>query len=170
MAMDIKNFYLNTPMASYEYMRLKLSDIPANVIEHYKRNEIATPNGYIYCRIQKGMYGLPQAGINAQEILADQLKLHGNSQSRTTPGLWKHNCRPIVFSLVVNNFGVEYVGEENAQHLLDTIQKFYKCLCNWDGEGYCSLTIKWDYEGRKVHLLMPTYVQKALKCFQHPPP
>ncbi len=35
MTMDIKDFYLNTPTARYEYMQLKLSDMPDNVIEHY---------------------------------------------------------------------------------------------------------------------------------------
>ncbi len=39
-----------------------------------------------------------------------------------------------------------------------------------EGERYCGLTIKWDYAGRKVHLLMPEYVTNALKRFQHPPP
>jgi hypothetical protein len=104
MTMDIQDFYLNTPMAQYEYMRLTLSNIPADIIEHYKLDEIATPDGYIYCKIQKGMYGLPQAVIIAQELLADQLELHGYSQSKTTPGLWKHNSRPIIFSLLINNF------------------------------------------------------------------
>jgi hypothetical protein len=28
------------------------------------------------------------------------------------------------------------VGEENAQHLLDTVRKYYKCLCDWKGERY----------------------------------
>ncbi len=32
------------------------------------------------------------------------------------PGLWKHNTQPIIFTLVVNDFGVKYVGEENALH------------------------------------------------------
>ena len=73
MTMDIKDFYLNTPMARYEYMRLKILDIPDDVIEHYNLREIATPDGFIYCEIQKGMYGLPQAGIIAQELLADCL-------------------------------------------------------------------------------------------------
>ena len=36
MTMDIKDFYLNTPMACYEYMHLRLADMPDNVIEHYK--------------------------------------------------------------------------------------------------------------------------------------
>jgi hypothetical protein len=59
MTMDIKDFYHNTPMAQYEYMRLRLADMPEDVITHYRLNEIATPERYIYCEIQKGMYGLP---------------------------------------------------------------------------------------------------------------
>jgi hypothetical protein len=59
--LDIKDFYLNTPMKRYEYMRLKLSDIPEKIIEEYKLYEIVTDNGYVHCKIRKGVYGLPQA-------------------------------------------------------------------------------------------------------------
>ncbi len=151
-------------------MQLWIADMPEDIIAHYKLIDIATHDGYIYCKIQKGMYGLPQAGIIAQQLLKKRLKAHGYSQSTITPGLWKHDTRPIIFSLIVNNFGVKYVGEENEQHLLDTVQKYYKCSCNWEGKQYCRLTIKWDYEGRKVHISMPGYVNKALTHFQHPPP
>jgi hypothetical protein len=61
MTMDIKGFYLNTPMARHEYMQLRIADMPDDVIEHYDLRDKATPDGYIYCEIQKGMYGLPQA-------------------------------------------------------------------------------------------------------------
>ncbi len=91
MTMDIKDFYLNTPMAWYEYMQLRLSDMPKDVIAHYKLNKIATPEGYIYCEIQKGMYGLPQAGIIAQQLLEERLEKDGYCQSKTTPGLWTHD-------------------------------------------------------------------------------
>ncbi len=144
--------------------------MPEDVIAHYKLTDITTHNGYIYCKIQKGVYGLPQAGIIAQQLPEKCLKVHGYRQSTITPGLWKHDTRPISFSLVVDNFGVKYVGEENEQHLLDTVPKYYKYSCNWEGEQYCGLTIKWDYEGRKVHISMPGYVCKALTRFQHPPP
>ena len=105
-----------------------------------------------------------------QELLADCLQNHGFTQSETTLGLWSHKSCPIQFSLVVDNFGVKYFGKENAKHLLKTIQKCYKCSCDWEGLRYCRLTIKWDYVSQKVHLSMPTYVNKALQCFQHPPP
>ena len=32
MTMDIKDFYLNTPMARYKYMQLRIADMPDNVI------------------------------------------------------------------------------------------------------------------------------------------
>ena len=39
--MDIKDFYLQTPMRRPKYMRLKLTDIPDEVIEHYNLREMA---------------------------------------------------------------------------------------------------------------------------------
>jgi hypothetical protein len=73
------------------------------------------------------MHGLPQAGIIAQQLLEESLSKHGYCQSKTTPGLWKHDTCLISFSLVMDNFGIKYVGEEHAQHLLDTVRQYYKC-------------------------------------------
>jgi hypothetical protein len=71
--MDIKNFYLCTPMTRYKYMQLKLSNVPDDIIAHYHLRNITTPNGYVYCKFRQGMYGLPQAGIIAQELLAKRM-------------------------------------------------------------------------------------------------
>jgi hypothetical protein len=106
-----------------------------------------------------------------QELLAKRLKEHGYTQSKTTPGLRTHEWRPITFSLVVDNFGgKKYIGEEHAQHLLQMVQKYYTCWFKNEGERYCKLTIKWNYVGKNVHRSMPSYLEKALNCFQHPPP
>jgi hypothetical protein len=51
MTMDIKDFYLNTPMARYICMQLRITDMPDNVIEHYKLRDKATLNDYTYCEI-----------------------------------------------------------------------------------------------------------------------
>ena len=70
-----------------------------------------TSNGHVYIEIQKGMYGLPQAGILAQELLEKQLNKHGYSQIKVVPGLWTHKTHLISFTLVVDDFGVKYVGK-----------------------------------------------------------
>jgi hypothetical protein len=71
------------------------------------------------------MYGLPQAGIIAQELLEERLKAAGYSQSKTTRGFWKHEWRPISFTLVVDDFGVKYIGKERVMHLINTLKKDY---------------------------------------------
>ena len=68
-------------------------------------------NDKIYVEIRKGMYGLPQAGILANKLLQKNLKPHGYSPCKYNPGLWKHEWRPISFVLVVDDYGVKYVGQ-----------------------------------------------------------
>ncbi len=60
---DLKDFYLNTPMDQPEYMRMKVSNLPPDFVESYNLNNLANNDGTIYVKIQKGMYGLPQVGI-----------------------------------------------------------------------------------------------------------
>ena len=50
--MDVKNFYLNTPLDYFQYMRLQLSFLPDEIITHYKLKDIAD-DGYVSCEIQR---------------------------------------------------------------------------------------------------------------------
>ncbi len=77
MTMDISNFYLMTPLHCPKFIRIKLTDIPDKVITVYKLREIATKNESIYIRAKHGMYGLPQAGLLANELLEKRLNKHG---------------------------------------------------------------------------------------------
>ena len=74
---NIKDFYLCTPMTRFEYMRLKLSDLPDDVVRHYKLAEKVTKDGYVYVEIRRGMYGLPQAGLIGQKLLEQRLNKEG---------------------------------------------------------------------------------------------
>ena len=167
MTLDISNFYLMTPLKRPEYMRMKLADIPQEIIDEYNLKDKATPDGSIYIVATKGMYGLPQAGLLANELLEKRLNKEGYRQSKLVPGLWKHKWRPIQFTLVVDDFGVKYVGKEHALHLKKTLEKHYSVTDDWSGGRYIGITLDWDYSRRQVHLSMPGYVKKALKQFQH---
>eukprot|EP00804_Cyclotella_cryptica_P009373 CCRYP_018077-RA/>CCRYP_018077-RA protein AED:0.09 eAED:0.09 QI:0/0/0/1/1/1/2/0/1069 len=169
MTIDIKDFYLNTPMERPEYMRLKLADIPAAIIELYHLRDIAR-DGYVFVRIQKGMYGLPQAGIIAQQLLKQRLQANGYHQSKINPGFWTHDWRPICFALCVNDFGVKYVGKEHAAHLINTLKGHYDISTDWEGRRNIGLTLRWDYLKRTVRHSMPGYCEKAGQRFHHPKP
>ena len=122
MTLNIKNFYLNTLLDWYEYLRLNLRNLPNDVIEEYNLKEKATKDGFVYVELRKGVYGLPQAGLLAQILLEERLQKHGYKHSKLTPGFWKHKWRPVCFTLVVDDSGVKYVGKEHAQHLVSVLK------------------------------------------------
>jgi hypothetical protein len=170
MTMDISDFYLNTPMKCPEYIKLNIRDIPKEIINEYNLRDIVDKDGSIHIEAQRGMYGLPHVGLIANELLEKRLNKAGYFQSKYVPGLWSHQTRPIVFTLVVDDFGVKYVGKEHALHLKSVIEEHYKCSADWTGTRYIGITLDWDYSNRKVHLSIPGYKDKALKQFQHHQP
>jgi hypothetical protein len=169
LVIDIKNFYLNTPLGRFEYMVINLSCLPQETIDKYDLIELAQ-DGKVYIEIHKGMYGLPQAGILTNELLQRNLAKDGYRPTQHTHGLWKHGTRPISFSLVVEDFGVKYVGREDAAHLMECIQKNYNISSEWKGSAYCGLALEWDYKNRTVDLSMPGYIKAALHKYQHAAP
>jgi hypothetical protein len=93
MTIDIKNFYLNTPMKSFEYMRIPVSQIPSDIMSLYDLHD-KVHNGAVYVEIRKGMYGLPQAGRLANDRLVEHLNTHGYHQAKHTHGLFTHDTHP----------------------------------------------------------------------------
>jgi hypothetical protein len=91
--------------------------IPDEIQKQYNILDIVH-DGYIYAKIRKGMYGLPQAGILANKLLVKRLALHMDMKTRP------------LFSLIVDNFGFKYVGKEHTDHLIDTLQLYYPLSTN----------------------------------------
>jgi hypothetical protein len=58
-------------MVDPKYVRIKITDIPKEYILEYDLAGKEDNNGWIYCEIQCGCYGLPQAGILANNLFVD---------------------------------------------------------------------------------------------------
>ena len=166
---DIKNMYLATPLDRFEYMKIPVGLVPTAIMILYKLYDHVI-DGFIYIQIEKGMYGLPQAGILANKLLHKNLEPHGYYEAVHTPGLWLHKHLPIKFTLVVDDFGVEYVGMDSAQHLINALRKNYEISIDWEGSLYCGISLKWNYEEGYVDASMPKYVEKTLRKFDHQKP
>ena len=163
---DLKNFYLDTPLPEPEYVRIKLSDIPEEFIVEYNLTG-RDRDGWIYFEIRKGCYGLPQSGILANDQLRKRLEAEGFYEAVSTPGLWRHRWRPIQFCLLVDDFGVEYVGDEHFNYLLKLLQKYHGVQFNIAGDKFAGISIKWDYIRRRCRLSMPGYIDDLLVKFKH---
>jgi hypothetical protein len=169
MMMDIKNYYLGTPLPQFEYMKMLLSRFPEEIVNKYNLNALAV-DGWVYIEIQKGMYGLKQAGLLANQLLQTRLAPFGYYTARNTPGLWLHKTRTISFSLVVDDFAVKYVGKQHADHLRNTLLKTYELTNDWTATVYSGMTLKRDYKNRTCDISMPGYVSNVLIKFQHDTP
>lgn len=159
MTIDIKDFYLNTPMDRPEFLGIKIANFPDDVIGHYKLKDKVDAKGNLNVKCVKGMHGLPHAGIIVQKLLEERLNKAGYHQSDKTQGFWKHKWRSVSFSLIVDDFGVKYVGDQHAKHLINVLKDHYTITEDWEAEKYNDITLECDYQ--------PGYCKEALIRFQY---
>ncbi len=147
-SIDLKNFYLDTPIPDPEYVQIKILDIPDDFIDKYKLTG-QDQDEWIYFKICQGCYGLPKAGILANDLLGSHLEAKGFYEVASTPGLWYHKWQPIQFCLIANHFGVEYVGLEHFNYFLGVLKKFHGVQYNMAGDKFAGIYIEWDYSTRR---------------------
>ena len=73
-------------------------------------------------KMGKSMYGLKQARKLAHKLLTKCLDPYGYFPCQFTPSLWQHKWQPTTFFLVVDDFGIKYVGNNHANHLINTLK------------------------------------------------
>jgi hypothetical protein len=167
--MDIKKYYLGTPLPRFEYIKMVLSRFPEEIVQKYNLNALAI-DGWVYIEIRKGMYGLKQAGFLANQLLQTHLEPFGYYPAHHTPGLWLHRTRPISFTRMVEDFAVKNVGKQHAEHLRDALLRTYEITTDWMVTVYSGMTLKWDYKSRTCNISIPGYVSSVLSKFQRDAP
>ena len=166
---DASNVYLVTPFDDPEYMLIAANLVPQEFIEMYNLQD-KIKNGYIYMRIIREIYGLLQSGKLANDLLNKRLKEEDYFGVDHTPGLLKHKWRPVWFTLVVEKFGIKYIGEEHRDHLLGILNRYYNMETTFNRGLYYGITLKWNCEKCYVNISMPNYVHKNLVKYKHEKP
>ena len=168
MTIDIADFYLGTPLPAsrYEYLRINVDKIPPSILAQYNLSPLIY-NKHVYFEIRKCMYGLPQAGKLSQTRLIAHLSSNGYVQCPNTPCLFRHRTRDIIFCLVVDDFGVRYKTQADADHLIQTLEQHeYKLKVRPLGDLYLGMKILFDRQKHTVAISMPGYIRKMLLRFR----
>ena len=97
--------------------------------------------------------------------LTKHLENFGYHPVRHTPGLWKHNTRATIFTLV-DDFAIKYASKKYADHLLQALRAKYTISMDWEASLYIGITLKWNYTAVNVDLSMPKYVARVLHKFK----
>ena len=169
-SIDIKDFFLQTMLDVPEYIRIHKRYFSTEFLSTYQMHHLPDKDGFVYCEINKGMYGLKQAAILAYNQLVKRLAKHGYFPMKSSNGLWKHKTNSIMFALCVDDFGVKYNSKQDLDHLIDALKQHYEITIDMEGKNFCGLTLEWHYNSEYVDISMPGYVAKKLKKFNHPIP
>jgi hypothetical protein len=165
LCLDKKN-YLTTALEYFEYMKIPLSLFLAWTIEQCNLNNMAL-DGYVYIKMRRAVWGLPQAGILTNKRLRRKLAQFGNYEKVNTPGLWRHELQPLTFTLMVDNFGVKFANKEDVDHIISSIKITYKLTKDLTSNLYCGIMLGWDYIACTIDILMPGYIKKKLQEYEH---
>jgi hypothetical protein len=120
---------------------MTLSRFPEEIVQKYNLNALAV-DGWVYIDIRKGMYGLKQVGLLTNQLLQNRLAPFGYYQAHITSGIWSHKTRPISFTLVVDDFAVEYMDKQHSEHLQNALLQTYELRTDWTATVYSGVTLK----------------------------
>ena len=84
---------------------------------------------------------MKEAGKITHDDLVAHLKQYGYFET-TIPGYFRHESRPICFTLVVDDFGIKYVNEDDVQHLRQAIEVKYPVKFKMQPTQYIGINLK----------------------------
>ena len=165
MVLDIRAFYLGTPLEEPVYMAMNIDTIPTHIIEKYNLLDLVE-NGKVVMEVSSTIYGLKEAGKLSQDRLIAHLAAHGYKQCRFTPCLFIHESNGAAFTLVVDDFLVKFQNNSAADHLIETLQKLYTITIDKSPlQKYIGITLDYQREKGYLDMSMPGYVNNALTRF-----
>ncbi len=101
------------------------------------------------------MYGIPQAGILANQLLKKSLATKGCYQCQHTLGLWHHIWQNITFCLVVDDFGIKVTNMHNMDHLVNALKEHYTVAIDMTGSPFFGIHLTWNYTLGHTNCHMP---------------
>ena len=78
-----------------------------------------------------------------------------------------HKSRDIYFTLIVDDFGVKTINKEDANYLIETLEKYCAIEVDWSGSKYCGITLQWCYKNRCLDKSMSENVKSII--YDHAP-
>ena len=116
-AMGAGSMCLESSLPKPRYARFKISQIPKEIQGQCSLHTLAGKAGHAYARIGKAWHGLKEAGKIAGDGTREHLAAFGCHEPTCTPGYFRHEPRPIGFTLAVDGLGAKYKNLEGFEQI-----------------------------------------------------
>ena len=95
-------------------------------------------------KIVKVVPGLKQAARLSNERLVHHLAPYGYAPVQHTPSLWKHESNRILFSLVVDDFGIKSTSQAATSPLIQALWDKYQITIDPSSTKFLGFVLYWD--------------------------
>jgi hypothetical protein len=163
---DLSDFYLGTDFNPSQYIKIFIYQLSYHVLSRLNllpSSKLTPPPRptYIVFRINKTMYGLKEAGKLSNLRLVSLLSTFGFYET-TTPCLFKHVSRPILFVLVVEDFGVKYTNRSDFDFLVSCLSTLYHAKADLIASKFLGFSVSHNRTARTFNVSYPGYASHLL--------
>ena len=117
--------------------------------------------GYVYVKINKAWFGLRQSCKIPHNDFVQHLNKQGYVQAKNSDRLFFHGLCDISFTLVVDDFGIQYTNKDDVNHLISLMQGMCKFKVDFDTKQYIEIHLKWNDLEQTIRYAMKGYVEQA---------
>ena len=164
-SVDLSDFYLGTDLNPPQFIKIFTHQFSSTVLSHLNLLPFlkTNPSGkaYIVFRIDKTMYGLKEAGKLSNLRLVSLLSSFGFHET-STPCLFKHVSRPILFVLVVDDFGVKYTNRSDFDFLVSCLSTLYHAKAHPIASKFLGFAVSHNRTARTFTVSYPGYASHLL--------
>jgi hypothetical protein len=162
---DLTDFYLGTPLPVPQFIKIYVHQFSPHVLSSLSLLPFLKLDGkgkkFILFRIDKTMYGLKESGKLSNTRVVTLLSSFGFHET-STPCLFRHISRPILFVLVVDDFGVKYHNRVDFDYLVSCLTTLYHVKAHPTGTKFLGFTVQHDRPSRTLTVSYPGYVTTLL--------
>ena len=162
---DIKDFYLGTPMPRPEYLRVTRKQIPDETMIQFDLDQYVTKD-VVYFQVNKGMYGLKQAGLLANDRIVEHLAKYDYIQSKYVPCLFVSKDKSTAFCLIVDDLLIK-ANNSNRERLYACLRVLYEITTDDTGSKYINIEMRRDRSAGTIACAMKGYMDKVITRFDN---
>ncbi len=120
---DVKGAYLHSDLPSNHDVYVRFNRDISNVIANLASNVIVDDAGHCFAKLNKGLYGLLEAGSLWFHLLSKTLKNIGFQQCKNDPCIYKY--KSTIIGIYVDDIICIYLDEEQIEYLRCELEKMF---------------------------------------------
>ena len=120
----------------------------------------------VYFQVNKGMYGLKQAGLLANECIVKHFAKYDCIQSKNVPCLFVRKDKSTDFCLMVDNLLIK-ANKTNRERLYGCLLVLYEITTDDTGSKYINIEMCHDRAAGTIECAMKGYMDKVVTRFDN---